>query len=1691
MLPIRKDEKTMPGLHFDITGDNANLLRKLDEARNGVRTTSKQIEESGISIEAMLGRIAKGAAAFGAGFTAKELISNVVRVRGEFQQLGVAFNTMLGSEEKATVLMSQLVKTAATTPFDLQGVANGAKQLLAYGTAAEDINGTLIRLGDIAAGLSIPLGDLVYLYGTTMSQGRLYTQDLNQFSGRGIPMIGELAKQFGVAESEVRNLVESGRVGFPEVQKAIESMTNEGSKFGGLMEAQSKTITGQISNIEDSISTMYNNIGKQSEGFINDALSGASYLIENYETIGKTILELATVYGTYKAVLMSVAAYQSMAVGITYAAEITELSKLIPLKQQSANQDIIAAVNSGKLTQAKAEQVIALRAEVAAKIQSLQATEAQTKVEYSSAMASYKVATQRMLLAKQNMAIAQSQMSIAIKSGTVEEIAAAKKNAQTASLELNNAAIAKNTTHKSLNTAATNSKTASEALSTLETGKNSVVQTVNTASTNILTVAKTKLASVSRALGLSMLANPYVLATIAVVGLGYGIYKLITYQTDAEKAQAKLNDTVKEFNSQTASENAEIDRLFDKLRNANKETSSYQKTKDEIIKKYGSYLDGLNQEISTLNDVEAAYRAISAAARQAAADRAITKATQEAQDDWAESRGNVIDKLKNALTSGGKMTDGAAEAFIETINRELKETGRLSDETTQKIEKYNYTIAHPETGEVIGSGNSVSWAVDALKKNDKILDDLYSQINSKFGVNTNEYESLGKADINAYIKGFESALSNFKKTGKKQALQLNTGWVTFGSEEELELQLKKLNEVKDSFGKNNSTKTEQKAGTEWLASYKKVYEDADKAYNDFLKSKKAMSDTDRDNELKRLKELRDTAKTTYESKGGSTSSDNKQENQADKLRQDQDKFKLLMDKQARDQKRMELDSQHELEQIEINGLVEGSEKVLRQRKLNHKKELEAIDRETEDKKLKEIEAARSAHESNPENKKKVFNVEQFIKSEPAKKQFASFDKVAEEKTKTTETKYNRGDDLAWLLSEYQDYTDKRLAIEMKFNNDIATLEEQRKLALKNGDTQQVEEIDRAKAQATKNKGMELMNMDYDKLKESPEYVRAFENLKETSSETLNSLLSQLENAKGAAAKVLSPDQLREYTTTIQEIMDELDARNPFQSLSDKKQELADAEQELADAQMELENARQTVDAVKGGAKIENGVKSSKFNEKTGKIDYTKVYLSEAQALEKVKDKTNDYNKAKDNVVKADAKVKKAEKDVKTQIDELSNAMKDLGSDIGGQAGEIISLIGDIGSFTMFAMEGIKAAADTSAQAIITVEKASVILAIISAAVQIATKIAKLFKGEDEEEKRKKRLEFYNDIIAIYDKIIDKQKESIKFGYGFASIQAAKEAMENLNKQTEYYRKISSDNATSFFVNFKGRLDYKKALSDLGINADYGALFKTDELSELSSNQLEYIRDNHKELWASLNDEQRDALQAIIDAEEKSKDIVDGWKESITGISYDSFYTEFIDTLSDMDSSAEDMANSFGEYLKKSILAAMVANEFQKDIDNLYEMWVVAGDEKSDGGTDITADEAKEVEERQKKLTEAMIKRREEMAKIYGWESSSESQDSQKGFAAMSQDTGNELNGRFTALQISNEEIKNTMLLVLGNLSALSATSVDNNGILSDMRNLSVMSNSYLEDIARHTKVLLLFGEKLDKIESNTKGLSSR
>ena len=237
------------------------------------------------------------------------LVSSIVSVRGQFQQLEIAFGTMLGSEEKATALMQQMVNTAAKTPFDLMGVAEGAKQLLAYGVSAEKVNDTLVRLGNIASGLSIPLNDIVYLYGTTMVQGRLYAQDVRQFTGRGIPLVKELAEKYHTTAEGINEMVSAGKIGFPDVEEVLNKMTNAGGQFYQLMEKQSSSLTGQIANLQDAWDSALNSLGEKSEGALSAGIQSATYLVEHMDDVVRILKSVAIAYGSVKAatVLASVA----------------------------------------------------------------------------------------------------------------------------------------------------------------------------------------------------------------------------------------------------------------------------------------------------------------------------------------------------------------------------------------------------------------------------------------------------------------------------------------------------------------------------------------------------------------------------------------------------------------------------------------------------------------------------------------------------------------------------------------------------------------------------------------------------------------------------------------------------------------------------------------------------------------------------------------------------------------------------------------------------------------------------------------------------------------------------------------------------------------------------------------------------------------------------------------------------------------------------------------------------------------------------------------------------------------------------------------------------------------------------------------------------------------------------------------
>lgn len=835
----------MAGLHFDITGDNSNFLHKLEETRNGVRTTSKQIEESGMSIEQMFGRMTTAAAAFGISLGAKQLISDITRVRGEFQQLEVAFNTMLGSKEQANTLMSQLVYTAAKTPFDLQGVANGAKQLLAYGTATEDVNETLIRLGDIASGLSIPLNDLVWLYGTTMTQGRLFTQDLRQFMGRGIPLADELAKQFGVTKDKVGELVTAGKVGFPEVQKAIEAMTDKGGKFGGLMEEQSKTITGQISNIEDAISTMFNKIGKENESIINSGLSGVSYLVEHWEAVVTAIESAAVAYGTYKAAVMTAAALHDVEQALKVDTEIDGLKTLLEVKKQSNNADIAAAVASGKLTESKAAELTMLREELALKISSLETEKGLAEKAYANALLNFNTAEKRLQTAQDAVDGMDDWIARAENLGNTELANTYRTELAEKSVELQSAAIARNSAQKALNDAATKKKSASEALNTVTTQANTVANHANTASMNIMKLAAIQLTNILNGMWATLMANPLLLVAGAVAGLGFALYKVATAESEAETATRMYNKAIDEQQKKQNEYKDNIDKLIKTIEDNNRSEGERLQAFEALKAEYPTILDSLLTEAEYLKEIA---------------------------------------KYKKFIAG-------------EDNNRARQSDAEILEEEKRKL-KYFQDVRRKGTSTTLVDMDGNGWATDnvddAIKAQQAIVNKAIAKVASHDVTSfLGNIQNMKDNDIVSVINAINLSLKAIGKNGDNA--------IAIVAELGGEFSKAQLSTIKNALETEQASRSSEKnTGKEWIEKYKNNYLNAKKELDNFLNTENELTEFEYEKKLKELTEKKDEAEKKYKSVGGVTGS-KADKQQGDRLKQQEQLAEQLLSLRRKNQ----------------------------------------------------------------------------------------------------------------------------------------------------------------------------------------------------------------------------------------------------------------------------------------------------------------------------------------------------------------------------------------------------------------------------------------------------------------------------------------------------------------------------------------------------------------------------------------------------------------------------------------------------------------------------------------------------------------------------------------------------------------------------------------------------------------------
>lgn len=667
-------------LYFDVLLNDESLQQGLQRSRESFRSLGESANAELQSMDGFMAKAAQTAAGLFAVDKIKDFVSQLALVRGEYQQLEVAFETMLGSKSKADALMGQLIDTAATTPFEMSEVAEASKMLLAYGMEGDKVNETLIRLGDIAAGLSMPLKDLAFLYGTTMVQGRLYTQDLNQFLGRGIPLADELAKQFGKNKSEVKKLVEEGKIGFPEVQKAIEALTGEGSKFGGLMEKQSKTIKGQLSNIEDAWEQMFNEIGKSQEGNISGVLDITGKLIENWRTIGKVVLTAAAAIGAYKAAVVTLAAIHKVSETGKVLTTGQQLRSVLTLEQQ-------AKLSKMKLSQSSLAYAKAVQTEVHAELQKQKALVQTTQIEVQAAEKEIAFATMREKKAAEAVAAKRSQVGAAMMSGKAKRIEAATTALSTAQERLNTAEKAKNTAIQSLSSKQATLNTAAKRVNTLETAANTAAQTASTGATNLLSMAL-------HGLGRAIMSNPIGLLVGAITAAASAMF-FFKQSTD------EVTQMSERFGESAAKSIQQVESLSTVLMGLDEGTGVYKKTMEDlntILEEYGVTQIKEGDNIDTINKKRK--QAIELI-KSEGIERQRLNAIKTAQERFDDTEGKANEELAKRLRSADYLDQSQGNSFAADELR--KNSDNVANIVASAVQQHGHLIAN-KTGEELEKG---------------------------------------------------------------------------------------------------------------------------------------------------------------------------------------------------------------------------------------------------------------------------------------------------------------------------------------------------------------------------------------------------------------------------------------------------------------------------------------------------------------------------------------------------------------------------------------------------------------------------------------------------------------------------------------------------------------------------------------------------------------------------------------------------------------------------------------------------------------------------------------------------------------------------------------------------------------------------------------------------------------------------
>lgn len=1588
----------MPSIKFDTIVETAKVVSGFRDIQNAVHQTAERVEKDGKSIDDVISNIQNSMNIAIGGWSIGKFVNQMMQVRGQFQQTEMAFKTMLQSEEKADALMKQLIRTAAVTPFGVEDVTEGAKQLLAFNVAAEDVNKTLIGLGDVAAGMGLNLKDLVMLYGTTIAKGKMDTMDLYQFLNRGIPIADEIAKVMGLdvtnAIKEVQKQIKAGKVTSDIFIQAMQSMTAEGSKFGGLMEAQSKTITGQISNIEDAIEQMFNDLGKSQEGVINTGLGVVSTLVENWETVGKVLMTVVAAYGAYKAAVITMIALEKARIAIGSAQAFLSLAR---------------SISSAK-----------------------------------DAMLLFNMATSANPLALLLGTVAAGITLFSVFGGSAEDAStttnkfgddATKASSRVESLLDVIKALGDKTNEQAKKSKAY--KDAVNELSTIYAEYGITIDKIKEDESNLVDVKQQEIDKSNELIEQIKLESAERNRANAISQVNDDYNKKITeaqedllknlkdaYGNEGRGISLKIQDLVSE------EELKKLAQYRNDMRTLNKDTAEYNAS-----------LQGYLALRKKLAD-EAAKAAVGFGKQSDEARLEMTKYvdTMERARDEYNSQVSIINKAADATEDfGNKAT--STKNRINALQKQLQGAGEDVHVLYNRVKEFmqNY------------SENNINFHVNFDAKIPSWMQNM----------NIPELGRLGK-----YFSALARDLANNKKSG---AL-VNGKWMS-------------TNDIAQrGWDYTNAANTKQTKAEDDAKQKRREKEEAEaNAKKNAAKAKKAAAD-------------------------------------AKKLAEDRKKAQEELNEDLKQLQQENIDT-------DISQMQEGTEKKIAEIKNDYAKRKAEIDKQEAEFKKKNKEAGKkvtlTSAQSNALNKARDLATQEYNKK---------LDEVNREAL-TSMRDY---------LKEYGSLYQQKQAIAEEYEEKIAKAQTQgEKLSLQQQRKKDLQTIEINAIRQNIDWGSvfgDFGAMFKDQLEPTIEKLQELSKSTTDVNEqkTIQELISKLQGSatiwNSDIFKKVS-DDINSYQSAMQGYIDaqerEIEATKAVTKAqedlakakkSGDKTSINKAEANLSRAQGVLANASNNV--LEFGSSVQKA--SSDLQDSSRKAVYQFQQVEEAfQGFNSgsLKGVGNSFmildelfNKGR---LKKDVANKLAE-GFQSLLGKDSEAAKALTKALGdsGMAGEIISailgildilkdgfgtLISNLMDTVFGAVTGIL---DDALSGDIVMKPLKSIGNNVSHILNTLSfgGFNSLFGGDGNAKKVNDTIERLTDRNTLLQQSIEDLTDAMENSFGSKATSYYEQAYKNQQETNQNYLDIAKAQASyhgshhswnAYWGGFgSDEMDWIKKNVKSDFNGDLFSL-SPEEMKLLRGNVAiwEHIENTGKGNYGGRLTEK---LNDYIDQAGKLEELSEQFKENLTQISFsgmrDSFLTDLMDMKKDGSDFASEMADDFAEKMQKSLLSFSMEDLINGDLKKLYDDWAKAMKDKNGK---LTKDDVDAFYKRYDDIVQEGLKRRDEWAKVTGYTGSSSSSQTATsgGWASMGQDTADELNGRFTALQIAGESIAQNMTTTISQMESIVTLGISTNGAVLEIRNMMIMTNSYLEDIVKYSKLTYNdFGAKLDDMNRRLKDI---